>query len=109
MRDLQHSRGRNMAEGIDWVLIASRNPVCSVGQLSKHDLKALEAAVKKGVLVRRKANWAGNFGAVKTFYAASDVVFDAYQADEVAKFDLLHALDQANAACNIVLDGAVNR
>ena len=98
-----------MAESIDWVLIASRKPVCSIGQLSRDDLKALDASVKKGVLVRRKANWAGNFGAVKTFYAASDAVFDAYQAEQVAKFDLLHALDQANAARNTVLDEAVNR
>lgn len=87
-----------MVDRIDWALMAARKPVCSIGQLSPSDVKSLDAAVRKGDLVQRKAPFAGSFGAVKTYYAASDAAFDDYQAENVTKFGMLHALDQANAS-----------
>jgi len=81
---------------VNWIEIAAQRPVCNVGQLDKLALAALNSAVRRGTLVKRRAPFAGRFGAEKTYFAASNEAFDAYLAEQVARFDLAAAMDAAN-------------
>lgn len=79
-----------------WVEAAKARPVCCIGQHSPADMRALSAAVRSGELVKRRAPFAGGFGAMKTYYAASDVAFGIWQTEQVAHFGLCQMLDNAN-------------
>jgi hypothetical protein len=79
-----------------WPAFAMVRPVCNIGQLNANDLRALNAAVKSGALVKRQAPFAGRLGAMKTYYAASDQAFDAYQVEQISKFDLCIIMDEHN-------------
>lgn len=78
------------------VEIAMTKPVCDIGQFDCESKRALAKAVKSGTLIKTRAPFAGNFGSMKTYYATSHDDFDAYQAEQIAKFELFQIMDDHN-------------
>ena len=70
---------------------APRETICDIGQLSKDELRQLNAAVKRGWLSKGKG---GPFPKLKTMYACASFDFEADREREIAGAMVLADLDR---------------
>lgn len=70
--------------------------LCNIGQFTKSEQGKLDRAVKRGDIFKTRAPFAGRYGAMKTYYAASESAFLREQNANIAKFDLAAAIDNHN-------------
>lgn len=70
--------------------------LCNIGQFTKQEQGKLDRAAKRGDIFKTRAPFAGRFGAMKTYYAASERAFLREQAKQIAKFDLAAVIDSHN-------------
>lgn len=82
------------AAKIDWVAAAKGAPVLCIGQHDKADVAALNAAVRRGELIRTTAPFFGRM-ARKTCYATSQAAVDEMVAADARRFDVACAMDHA--------------
>lgn len=77
-----------------WVDRAKESRITNIGQLKPADVKALDAAVKRGELVKGKG---GQFGNIKTVYAKPGFDFEADRAEGLKEFKKAAAMDDLAA------------
>ena len=68
--------------------------VCCIGQFDKRETASMARAAAKGTIYKARAPFAGRYGAMKTYFAASADAFARYQAAQTLRFDTAVAMDQ---------------
>jgi hypothetical protein len=79
----------------DWVAVAKTQPIIDIGQIDADAKRALNAAVRRGELIRTKCPFFGRM-VEKTCWAVSQAAVDAKIAAEQAAFGMALAMDEAN-------------